>query len=193
MFMSSFMSSLMLTPATILPIYIYQGRIDQDLEKMSSRDINERRRGEMDKFLTTTNTKAAVFRDIIIESGTSASTLGSVRSILVAPVILGGNPLPPQMADSTNIYGKVRAEPQTAADMAKRAKKIQVTDTYGVRWTRNVLMLIGYGTYTASLSDRSAHLGSLLLVLRRQALLPFLLPSHARMVPAKQCWWLFTH
>ncbi|CAN0035966.1 unnamed protein product [Pylaiella littoralis] len=45
-----------------------QGRIDQDLEKMSSRDINERRRGEMHKFLTTTNTKAAVFRDIIIES-----------------------------------------------------------------------------------------------------------------------------
>ncbi len=37
---------------------------------MDSKDINERRRGDLDKFLTTTNTKAAVFRDIIIESGT---------------------------------------------------------------------------------------------------------------------------
>lgn len=36
---------------------------------MDSKDINERRRGDLDKFLTTTNTKAAVFRDIIIESG----------------------------------------------------------------------------------------------------------------------------
>ncbi|CAN0504505.1 unnamed protein product, partial [Ectocarpus sp. 8 AP-2014] len=45
-----------------------QGRIDKVLDKMSSKDINERRRGDLDKFLTTTNTKAAVFRDIIIES-----------------------------------------------------------------------------------------------------------------------------
>lgn len=47
----------------------FQGRIDKVLDKMSSKDINERRRGDLDKFLTTTNTKAAVFRDIIIESG----------------------------------------------------------------------------------------------------------------------------
>lgn len=47
----------------------FQQRIDQALDKMDSKDINERRRGDLDKFLTTTNTKAAVFRDIIIESG----------------------------------------------------------------------------------------------------------------------------
>lgn len=47
----------------------FQGRIDKVLDTMSSKDINERRRGDLDKFLTTTNTKAAVFRDIIIESG----------------------------------------------------------------------------------------------------------------------------
>ena len=46
-----------------------QGRIDQALDGMDPKDINERRRGDLDKFLTTTNTKAAVFRDIIIESG----------------------------------------------------------------------------------------------------------------------------
>eukprot|EP00903_Cladosiphon_okamuranus_P022456 g20655.t1 len=45
-----------------------QGRIDRALDGMDSKDINERRRGDLDKFLTTTNTKAAVFRDIIIES-----------------------------------------------------------------------------------------------------------------------------
>lgn len=50
----------------------FQGRIDKVLDKMSSKDINERRRGDLDKFLTTTNTKAAVFRDIIIESGEEA-------------------------------------------------------------------------------------------------------------------------
>lgn len=47
----------------------FQRRIDQALDNMDSKDINERRRGDLDKFLTTTNTKAAVFRDIIIESG----------------------------------------------------------------------------------------------------------------------------
>lgn len=40
---------------------------------MDSKDINERRRGDLDKFLSTTNTKAAVFRDIIIESGVTAT------------------------------------------------------------------------------------------------------------------------
>lgn len=40
---------------------------------MDSKDINERRRGDLDKFLTATNTKAAVFRDIIIESGMNAT------------------------------------------------------------------------------------------------------------------------
>eukprot|EP00752_Nemacystus_decipiens_P010646 g9482.t1 len=45
-----------------------QGRIDRTLAGMDPEDINERRRGDLDKFLTTTNTKAAVFRDIIIES-----------------------------------------------------------------------------------------------------------------------------
>lgn len=43
---------------------------------MDPKDINERRRGDLDKFLTTTNTKAAVFRDIIIESGVTAVDSG---------------------------------------------------------------------------------------------------------------------
>ncbi|CAM9351671.1 unnamed protein product [Scytosiphon promiscuus] len=45
-----------------------QRRIDRVLEEMDSKDINERRRGDLHKFLDTTNSKAAVFRDIIIES-----------------------------------------------------------------------------------------------------------------------------
>lgn len=36
---------------------------------MDSKDINERRRADLENFLATTNAKAAVFRDIIIESG----------------------------------------------------------------------------------------------------------------------------
>lgn len=41
---------------------------------MTSKELNERRRGDLQNFLTTTNTKAAVFRDIIIESGKAQST-----------------------------------------------------------------------------------------------------------------------
>ncbi|CAM9913112.1 unnamed protein product, partial [Choristocarpus tenellus] len=47
---------------------VIQEQIDEAVAAMDSRDINERRRGDMQKFLTTTNTKAAIFRDIIIES-----------------------------------------------------------------------------------------------------------------------------
>lgn len=49
--------------------FFTQQRIDGALEGMDSKVINERRREDLHKFLTTTNTKAAVFRDIIIESG----------------------------------------------------------------------------------------------------------------------------
>lgn len=53
---------------------------------MDSKDINERRRGDLDKFLTTTNTKAAVFRDIIIESGVTAVDSGlGLRFCRVVP------------------------------------------------------------------------------------------------------------
>eukprot|EP00904_Undaria_pinnatifida_P002932 jgi/Undpi1/1263/HiC_scaffold_11.g04655.m1 len=45
-----------------------QGRIDQVLATMDVKDINERRREDLDKFLATTNMKSSVFRDIIIES-----------------------------------------------------------------------------------------------------------------------------
>lgn len=56
----------MLVPPCFVSI---QRRIDEALETMDTKDINERRRGDLDKFLATTNTKVAVFRDIIIESG----------------------------------------------------------------------------------------------------------------------------
>ena len=55
-----------------------QGRIDRALDGMDRKDINERRREDLDKFLTTTNTKAAVFRDIIIESGVAWRSLTQV-------------------------------------------------------------------------------------------------------------------
>ena len=55
-----------------------QGRIDRALDGMDPKDINERRREDLDKFLTTTNTKAAVFRDIIIESGVAWWSLTQV-------------------------------------------------------------------------------------------------------------------
>ncbi|CAM9673937.1 unnamed protein product [Laminaria digitata] len=45
-----------------------QRRIDEELAVMDVKDINERRREDLDKFLATTNSKSSVFRDIIIES-----------------------------------------------------------------------------------------------------------------------------
>lgn len=47
---------------------LIQGRIDTALEQITSKEINERRRADLQKFLTATNTKVAIFRDIIIES-----------------------------------------------------------------------------------------------------------------------------
>lgn len=70
---------------------------------MDSKDINERRRGDLDKFLTTTNTKAAVFRDIIIESG-------MIAMCWVCVVDRGGGPYQeqthlPRTSTATPIYG----------------------------------------------------------------------------------------
>ncbi|CAM9295211.1 unnamed protein product, partial [Discosporangium mesarthrocarpum] len=45
-----------------------QERIDAALAGMDPKEINEHRRGDMEKFLATTNSKAAIFRDIIIAS-----------------------------------------------------------------------------------------------------------------------------
>lgn len=56
-----------------------QHRIDEALEAMDTKDINERRRGDLDKFLATTNTKMAVFRDIIIESGSYRGVKGALK------------------------------------------------------------------------------------------------------------------
>lgn len=45
-----------------------QNRISERLDQTTSHDINVKRRQEFQKFLDTTNTKGAIFRDIIIES-----------------------------------------------------------------------------------------------------------------------------
>ncbi|CAN0027289.1 unnamed protein product [Ascophyllum nodosum] len=45
-----------------------QRRIDEILASMCATEINERRRRDLEKFLVATNSKAAIFRDIIIES-----------------------------------------------------------------------------------------------------------------------------
>lgn len=49
---------------------------------MDPKQINERRRADMDKFLATTNTKASIFRDIIIESGKTVNWVISLLGIL---------------------------------------------------------------------------------------------------------------
>jgi len=45
-----------------------QGRISEKLDAMDYRKLNQRRNEEFQKFLDTTNSKGAIFRDIIIES-----------------------------------------------------------------------------------------------------------------------------
>jgi len=45
-----------------------QGRISQKLDAMDYKQLNQRKNSEFQKFLDTTNTKGAIFRDIIIES-----------------------------------------------------------------------------------------------------------------------------
>lgn len=53
----------------MLPPQWIQRRIDEALASMDSSEINDRRRREFETFLAITNSKTALFRDIIIESG----------------------------------------------------------------------------------------------------------------------------
>jgi len=45
-----------------------QGRVAEQLDSVASNELTRRRNKEFQKFLDTTNTKGAIFRDIIIES-----------------------------------------------------------------------------------------------------------------------------
>lgn len=47
---------------------VIQEKIHKQLSKMDAATINERHRGDLEKFLDITNRKSAIFRDIIIES-----------------------------------------------------------------------------------------------------------------------------
>ena len=45
-----------------------QGRVAEKLDNVTPKQLTRRRNQEFQKFLDTTNTKGAIFRDIIIES-----------------------------------------------------------------------------------------------------------------------------
>jgi hypothetical protein len=45
-----------------------QGRVAEKLDSVTPKQLTRRRNQEFQKFLDTTNTKGAIFRDIIIES-----------------------------------------------------------------------------------------------------------------------------
>lgn len=66
-----------------------QRRIDEALNSMDSKTINERRRGDLEKFLATANAKAAVFRDIIIESG--RQYCAGIRNVKTHDNLLSGS------------------------------------------------------------------------------------------------------
>lgn len=97
-----------------------QRRIDHDSGKIDSKGINERRRGDLEKILTTTNTRAAVFRDMIIEAGMSLTRW-------VRAVDSGDTPSPERIhphspTDMRYQHIEMRAGPQTAADGEMRQK-----------------------------------------------------------------------
>lgn len=65
-----------------------QRRIDEALGSMDSAEINGRRRRDLETFLAITNTKTDLFRDIIIESGTTFSAHTKICSNKIVHTVI---------------------------------------------------------------------------------------------------------